>query len=315
MRRFPTGSALLIATLIVLPGRSEAQILPVSSFRDANVIVTVTDPSDWQSTGDQATSEETGAFDFDADFPLALGLAEARGIAAHHSTIGVSDLQASASLNSIASAQLEGASSVIATNDYQVTFSVAAPGYYSLMGTLSAGGEGICSFSFLGDGIDHTFEVQGGSVPLNFAGELPPGVYFLFANLRADVNVNLAESDSRLATGSFDFEFSVSSSPSAVGPGGVPARTALLGAFPNPFNPRTTIGFRLEGTETVALRVFDLAGRLVRTLVGGEVREPGRHDIAWNGRDDDGRRVASGTYFYRLEAGRYAETRSLVLVK
>jgi hypothetical protein len=213
MQRIQNYSALLIAALVVLPGVSGAQqILPVYSFRDVNVIVTVTDPLDWQSDGDQATSEETGAFDFDADFPLALGLAEAHGIAAHHSTIGVSGLQASASLNSTASAELEGASGVIAYNDYQVSFTVAESGYYSLTGDLSAAGEGICTFGFVGEGIDHTFTVEDGSVPLNFSGVLPAGAYVLAASLVAHVNVDLPVAGSQSASGSFDFDLLVSSS-------------------------------------------------------------------------------------------------------
>jgi flagellar hook assembly protein FlgD len=61
--------------------------------------------------------------------------------------------------------------------------------------------------------------------------------------------------------------------------------------------------------------VFDVAGRLVRVLVDGEAAEQGRHESIWNGRDDAGRRVVSGTCFYRLEAGEYSETKMMVLVK
>ena len=90
---------------------------------------------------------------------------------------------------------------------------------------------------------------------------------------------------------------------------------ALQGAVPNPFNPQTTIAFELPRQETVRLQVFDVAGHLVRTLVGGEVLGQGRHERIWQGRDDSGRALSSGTYFYRLEAGREFETRRMVLVK
>ena len=89
----------------------------------------------------------------------------------------------------------------------------------------------------------------------------------------------------------------------------------LLGNYPNPFNPKTTIAFELPKRKTVTLRVFDMAGRLVRELIGAEVYTPGSHGIVWNGRDDNGRQVASGTYFYRLEAGSYSETKRMVLIK
>jgi len=89
----------------------------------------------------------------------------------------------------------------------------------------------------------------------------------------------------------------------------------LFDAYPNPFNPQTTIAFDLPKRGSVSLRVFDMAGRLVRNLFTTEPHTPGRHEVVWNGRDDGGRQVASGTYFYRLEAGQYSETKRMVLVK
>jgi len=84
---------------------------------------------------------------------------------------------------------------------------------------------------------------------------------------------------------------------------------------PNPFNPVTTIAFDLPRPATVTLRVYDLSGRLVRSLVDGEVMEAGRREMAWRGRDDGGRSVAAGVYLYRLEANGYTETKRMVLVK
>ncbi len=94
-----------------------------------------------------------------------------------------------------------------------------------------------------------------------------------------------------------------------------PAGFALHAASPNPFNPTTTLSFDLPRQETVTLRVFDLQGRLVRSLLSGEVLSQGRHEAVWDGRDDTGRQAASGTYFYRLEAGVFSQTRRAVLVK
>ena len=65
----------------------------------------------------------------------------------------------------------------------------------------------------------------------------------------------------------------------------------------------------------VTLNVFDASGRLVRELVDGEVLTAGRYETMWNGRNDAGHQVASGVYFYRLEAGPYSEMKSMVLVK
>ncbi len=94
-----------------------------------------------------------------------------------------------------------------------------------------------------------------------------------------------------------------------------PEGFALHAAAPNPFNPTTTLSFDLPSQEAVSLCVFDLQGRLVRTLLSGEMLTQGRHEAVWNGRDDAGRQVASGTYFYRIEAGAFSQTRRAVLVK
>jgi YVTN family beta-propeller protein len=83
---------------------------------------------------------------------------------------------------------------------------------------------------------------------------------------------------------------------------------------PNPFNPATTIRFGIPEPAVVTLAVYDLAGRRVRTLVNGW-REPDRYEAVWDGRDDEGRRVSSGIYFYRLEAGKHSRTRKMLMVK
>lgn len=84
---------------------------------------------------------------------------------------------------------------------------------------------------------------------------------------------------------------------------------------PNPFNPSTTISFELASPREVSLGVFDLAGRLVKTLISGEWRDTGRHFAEWNGRDAAGQPAAAGVYFYRLQAGSFAETKRMLLLK
>jgi len=89
----------------------------------------------------------------------------------------------------------------------------------------------------------------------------------------------------------------------------------LLPNVPNPFNPSTTIRYVVpEGGGVVAVRVFDVSGRVVRTLARG-FQSAGEHDVTWNGRDDRGSRSATGVYFCRLEAGQTTLTRKLVLLK
>ena len=93
-------------------------------------------------------------------------------------------------------------------------------------------------------------------------------------------------------------------------PGVVPGAKVTLGQnFPNPFNPATSIPVELTGTGHVRLAVYDLRGRLVRT-VADEVMGPGRHEISFDGTD-----LASGQYFYRLEGAGPIQSRSMTLVK
>ena len=86
-------------------------------------------------------------------------------------------------------------------------------------------------------------------------------------------------------------------------------------AWPNPFGPSTTIGFSLPRAGQTSLEVFDLDGRLVRTLVRAPL-EAGEHQAVWRGDDQAGARLAAGTYFYRLRfAGEPARTGRMVLLR
>ena len=84
--------------------------------------------------------------------------------------------------------------------------------------------------------------------------------------------------------------------------------------YPNPFNPETTIRFDLPSTADVDLSLYNLAGQRVATLAVG-LREAGSYSLRWDGRDDAGRDLASGMYFYRLTAGNQVETRKLLLLR
>lgn len=84
---------------------------------------------------------------------------------------------------------------------------------------------------------------------------------------------------------------------------------------PNPFNPRTAIAFTLGEAAPVTLRVYDVGGRLIATLLDGAEFGPGRHETTWDGRDGAGRAVAAGTYFYRIDAKGSSESRPMVLVR
>ena len=97
-------------------------------------------------------------------------------------------------------------------------------------------------------------------------------------------------------------------------PEGIPTVLTLGGAVPNPFNPATDIQFSLPADGRAALRIYDLSGRLVRTLFDG-VLTAGPHTQRWNGRDDTGREAASGVYFARLVSQGEQRIKSMALVR
>jgi hypothetical protein len=87
-----------------------------------------------------------------------------------------------------------------------------------------------------------------------------------------------------------------------------------LRSFPNPFNPRTTFAYSLPEPGSVRVGIYDADGNLVRVLVD-EGQEAGAHEVAWDGRAADGRRLPSGVYLGRIETRDGTETRKVTLVQ
>ncbi len=94
----------------------------------------------------------------------------------------------------------------------------------------------------------------------------------------------------------------------------LPTEFALSQNYPNPFNPSTNIHFSLPQRSNVEVKVFNLRGELVKTLISEE-REPGRHQLVWSGSNDSGVPVASGIYIYRIKAGKWKDAKRMTLVK
>ncbi|MBU8920705.1 MAG: T9SS type A sorting domain-containing protein [Bacteroidales bacterium] len=95
----------------------------------------------------------------------------------------------------------------------------------------------------------------------------------------------------------------------------VPEGKVILGQnYPNPFNPSTTIRYFLPGDSHVSLAVYDVAGRLITRLVD-EVLSPGWHETIWGGQNSRGIPQASGAYYYKLEAGKTTETKTMILTR
>jgi hypothetical protein len=88
----------------------------------------------------------------------------------------------------------------------------------------------------------------------------------------------------------------------------------LAQSRPNPFAIMTTIDYSLSSPGSASLKIFDISGRLVKTLVKG-VENEGEHSVTWDGRDGTGREVANGVYFYQLTVGNFNSTKTLVVLR
>jgi hypothetical protein len=91
-------------------------------------------------------------------------------------------------------------------------------------------------------------------------------------------------------------------------------RYELLANYPNPFNAGTQIFFNLAETGPVTLKIYDILGREVQTLIQG-TQDAGRHEVRWNGLDSHGRQVPSGIYFYRLATRGFVQSRKMVVIR
>jgi len=94
----------------------------------------------------------------------------------------------------------------------------------------------------------------------------------------------------------------------------VPGRYLLAQNYPNPFNPSTNISFTLGTAGHVRLEVFNTLGQRVRVLTNGQL-QAGAHEVAWDARSDDGQRVPSGAYLYRIQSGDFVESKTMTLLK
>ena len=95
---------------------------------------------------------------------------------------------------------------------------------------------------------------------------------------------------------------------------GMPHNHYLFQNYPNPFNPSTNIRYRISVPGFVTLRVYNLLGQEIATLVN-QVRQPGVYSETWNGQTVNGQPLPSGIYFYRLDTGTFSETKKLLLIK
>jgi hypothetical protein len=85
--------------------------------------------------------------------------------------------------------------------------------------------------------------------------------------------------------------------------------------YPNPFNPSTTINFVLPLSKKVSLRIYDMLGKEIVTLVNNNEFAKGSHSVTWNGRDMNGKTVASGGYIAKMSAGNVEKNIKMMLMK
>ncbi len=103
--------------------------------------------------------------------------------------------------------------------------------------------------------------------------------------------------------------------PTAVNNGSqIPAKFELSQNYPNPFNPTTTIKFQLPEQSFVTLKIYDITGKEIKTLVSSDL-SAGYYSVVWNATDNNGKKVSSGIYFYRISAGNFVSVKKLMLLK
>jgi len=145
---------------------------------------------------------------------------------------------------------------------------------------------------------------------------------FMAGNGTTTVPRNYSFIDERLATGNYAYRLKQIDTDGQFEYSGIlnvtvslPLTTHLVQNYPNPFNPSTKIVYSIENEGLIQLMIFDISGRIVRTLIN-ENRLPGEYSVLWNGRNDYGKRVVSGVYFYALQIGsQTTETKQMVMLK
>ena len=94
----------------------------------------------------------------------------------------------------------------------------------------------------------------------------------------------------------------------------IPSEIVLVAAYPNPFNPVTTIGYSIPDIKNVKLEIYDLQGKMIRQLVNTS-QSPGQYFVDWDGRNLYGQSGSSGTYIYKLTAGEFSRANKIVFLK
>jgi hypothetical protein len=112
-----------------------------------------------------------------------------------------------------------------------------------------------------------------------------------------------------------DFDGSINySNEISVAVGNLPTNYSLSQNYPNPFNPTTAIQFQVPKTSLVSIKIYDLIGQEVKTLFNGQAQQ-GTYSVEWNGLNNDGIQLSSGTYIYRFTSEEFVQSRKMILMK
>ena len=181
----------------------------------------------------------------------------------------------------------------------------------------------------LGDGeLSGTISVPAGFV-LSFNGEALPanysyhlaagvtGIYSISYTCGTTVpyiNSNIIVTTNDANNPSVLIPLRLQSGPASADPDVAPIVTSLDKNYPNPFNPETTIRFSIKETGMVKLSVYNMKGQLIRKLLNTSLSS-GQHHVVWNGKDENGKTVASGLYLYKMDTANYTSTQKMMLMK
>jgi hypothetical protein len=143
---------------------------------------------------------------------------------------------------------------------------------------------------------------------------LPNGNRVLKMRLRLEEEELWCSVDGGALGGFVVFDVSAFMGGQGIADEGMRSDPIALRSHPNPSHQGTTIRYQMPGENDVSLRIFDVSGQLVRTLIDA-ARQAGAHTVIWDARDDDGRTVSPGLYFYGLQAGPHLATGKVVMVR
>ncbi|MCL1827853.1 MAG: T9SS type A sorting domain-containing protein, partial [Candidatus Cloacimonetes bacterium] len=183
----------------------------------------------------------------------------------------------------------------VVTVDFEATPLTGTAPLTAQFTDMSSGGASSWSWFFYGTGVANSFEQN----PVHTYYE--PGVY----TVRLVVNGEsaLVKENYIIVTNETGDEDDT-----------IHSLTYLGNAYPNPFNPETTIVYSLQAAGEVSLEIYNIKGQQIKTLVN-EYKTAGSHDVIWNGLDSYGNPISSGIYFYQMKTADYTSVKKLILLK